>query len=325
MRRLIRRVLAVFAFASLCWAPAWAQSSDVPGFTFLRLDASARAAAMAGSYNAIGTEDVNGLFYNPALLNEEVNHSLSLSYLNHVAGLNAGFAAYARNVAGIGTMGLGVRYLGYGDLRGADETGAETGSFGASDVALTVGASRAYGARLRYGANLNVVYSHIESYSASAVAVDLGVVYQLDGPGLRLAASLNNLGHTLNSYGDADVELPTDLRVSVARQLRHVPLLLSVTGYNLNRLGDVPTDTPGFGRVMQFVLIGGELRFSDAFQIRFGYNHRRHDALATKSRLDLAGLGLGAGIKISRLRIDYAYNTWSEAGGLHQFTLRTRL
>lgn len=304
---------------------AFGQNSDLSGFAFLRLDPSARAASMAGSYSAAGVGDVNGLFYNPALLNEDLSRSLSLSYLNHVAGLNAGFVAYARDIGGVGTLGAGVRFLDYGDLRGADDTGTETGMFGASDVALTLGASRAYDTHLRYGANLHVIYSHIDSYSASALAADVGVVYHLDGPALSLGASINNLGQTLSTYADAGVGLPTDVRISVAKQLRYVPLLVSVTGYNLNRPGDVQDDAPAVGRVMQFVLIGGELSFSDAFQIRFGYNHRRHEAVATRSRLDLAGLSLGAGIKVSRLRIDYAYNTWSEAGGLHQFTVRTRL
>ncbi|HET6569593.1 MAG TPA: type IX secretion system protein PorQ [Rhodothermales bacterium] len=325
LRLLLPALFLAFLFTWGSPACVFGQSSDLAGFAFLRLDPSARAASMSGSYTAVGGSDVNGLFYNPALLNEDVDHSLSLSYLNHVAGLNAGFVAYARDVEGIGTLGAGIRYLGYGDLRGADDTGAETGTFGASDVALTVGASRAYNAHLRYGANLHAIYSHIDTYSASALAVDLGVVYHLDGPAITLAASINNLGQTLSTYADAGVALPTDIRISVAKQLRHVPLLLSITGYNLNRPGDVPDDAPTVGRVMQFVLIGGELRFSDAFQIRFGYNHRRHEALATRSHLDLAGLSLGAGIKVSRLRIDYAYSTWSGAGGLHEFTVRTRL
>jgi len=44
-----------------------------------------------------------------------------------------------------------------------------------------------------------------------------------------------------------------------------------------------------------------------------------------KSRLDFAGLGFGIGLKITRVRVDYAFNSWSSIGGLHQFTLQTAL
>jgi len=320
--------LAVWVALVLLFGPlslAMAQSSGISGFTFLQLEPSARAAAMAGSYSAAAGTDVNGLFYNPALLNEEMHNALSLSYLNHIAGINAGFLVYARDVQHVGTLGAGVRYLGWGDLRRTDETGQETGTFGASDVALTVGISWPFNEHIRYGANIHTIYSHIESYSASAIAADLGVLYHLDAHHLTLAFSVNNLGRTMSRFAESAVDLPLDVRISAAKRLRHVPLLFSITGYNLDNLGDVPENTPAFGRIMHFVRLGGELLFSEAFQVRLGYNHRRHAALATRSRLDLAGLSLGAGLKVSRVRVDYAYNSWSEAGSLHQFTVRTTL
>ncbi len=76
--------------------------------------------------------------------------------------------------------------------------------------------------------------------------------------------------------------------------------------------------------MFQHVILGGEFQFSRAFNVRFGYNHRRHEGLKTGSRLDLAGVGLGFGLKITRFRLDYAFNSWS-FGGLHQLTVRTAI
>jgi hypothetical protein len=69
-------------------------------------------------------------------------------------------------------------------------------------------------------------------------------------------------------------------------------------------------------------MVGGEFYFSEAFNVRVGYNHRRHEELKMKSRLDLAGVGMGFGLVIRGVGFDYAYNSWSSVGGLHQFTLR---
>ena len=314
-------LLSLFTAASV----AVAQPGPLSGFGFLRLEPSARATALGGSFSAVYGDDVNALFFNPAHLNAEMHGALSLSYLNHLSDLNAGFLAYAREVGGVGTFGAGLRFLSWGELEGADETGARTGTFGASDVALTVGGARASGERLRYGANVHLVHSSIEAYGATALATDLGATYRLPGQNLTFSASLHNAGVTLSSLGQERDELPLDVRVGMAKRLRYVPLLISVTGYDLQNLGDAPEGAQAVDRVLHHLTLGTEFQFSEAFQLRFGYNHRRHEALKMKSRLDLAGFAAGIGIKVTRVQFDYAYNTWSSIGRLHQFTLRTRI
>ncbi len=303
---------------------AYAQPGDLSGFGFLRLEPSARAAALGGSFSAVYGDDVNALFYNPALLNETMAGSLSLSYLNHLSDLNAGFAAYSRHYEGLASFGAGLRFLSWGRIEGADEEGNRTGTFTASDVALTLGAARAQGDRLRYGANVHLVYSSVESFRASALAADLGMLYQIPEQTLTLSASVNNLGVTLNSLGRTKDDLPLDVRVGLTKRLRYIPLLLSLTGYNLHDIGDEPDGGTALGNVFQHLALGGEFQFSQAFNVRFGYNHRRHQALKQDSRLDPAGVGLGFGLQITRFRLDYAFNSWS-FGGLHQFTVRTSI
>jgi hypothetical protein len=305
-------------------SPALAQPGDLSGFSFLRLEPSARAAALGGSFGAVYDGDVNVLFYNPALLNEEVHRSLALSYLNHVGGLNAGFAAYSRQVDRVGTVGAGLRFLSWGSMAGTDESGEDTGSFGASDVALTVGVARPLNSQARYGINVHTIWSSVSSYSATAIAADAGFAYHLQDAQLTFSASVHNAGVTLSSLGDTRDQLPFDVRVGISKRLQHVPLLISLTGYNLHDPGSGGGD--GLVQdVLRHVALGGEFQFSDAFNVRFGYNHRRHEDLKMKSRLDLAGFGMGFGLKVTRFRLDYAFNSWSSLGGLHQFTVRTAI
>lgn len=320
--------LGTLAAALLLLAPdaARAQSSDLDGFPFLRLDPSARAAALGGSFAAVTGSDVNGLFYNPAQLNPSMDGALSVSYLNHLSDLNAGFVAYGREVQGVGTLAAGLRFLGYGDFERADENGERLGSFGAGDVALTLGGARPYGDRLRVGAAVHGIYASIDDYSATALAVDGGLLYVLPEARVGLSASIHNLGTTLSSLGDTRDRLPTDLRLGVTKRLRYLPLMVSVTGYRLHELdGSTADDASALANVMNHVVVGGEFQFSDAFNVRVGYNHRRHEQLKMKSRLDLAGVGLGVGLRVSGIYVDYAFNSWSDLGGLHQLTVRTQL
>ena len=153
----------------------------------------------------------------------------------------------------------------------------------------------------------------------------MGALYAIPDQRLALSASVNNLGVTLSSLGASRDRLPVDVRLGVAKRLRYLPLLLSVTGYNLHDVGDRPEDATALDAALRHVAFGGELQLSDAFHLRVGYNHRRHQELKMSSRLDLAGVGLGFGVEVAGFGFDYAFNSWSTLGGLHQFTLQTRL
>jgi hypothetical protein len=317
--------LLTILFCLFLTAPALAQTAAPATYTFLRLEPSARAAAMGGSFGATYGDDVNAFFYNPALLNEEMDRAFSASYLNHVGGLNAGFVAFGYDVAGIGTVAGGLRFLSYGSFEAIDERGVDEGTFGANNVALSVGFGSTYVDNFRYGASAHFITAHVADRSALAAAFDAGIAYVLPETHWTVSASVHNVGRSLTSLGESEDLLPMDLRLSVSKRLANLPLLISVTGYDLHQPGEGAPGASAVGDALHHVALGGEFQFSDAFQVRFGYNHRRHEELRMKPRLDLAGTGLGFGLRLARVNVDYAFNTWSSLGGLHQFTVRTRL
>lgn len=308
----------------LCAASAAAQPGPAGVFSFLRLEPTARAAALSGSFGALATEDPAALFYNPAVLSGDTHRMLSLSYLNHLSDLNAGFVAYGQTISGFDAA-VGVRYLGWGEMPETDEFAQETGTFGASNLALTVSASRAQGPALRVGASLHAILATVADARASALAADVGVIYARPESSLMLGVSVHNLGVTLSSLGATRDELPLDVRVGVSKRLQYLPLLVSVTGYNLHDPGAGTEGRTGAQQVLGHLAFGGELQFSPAFQVRAGFNPRRNHELKTRDRLDTAGLSLGFGLRVRRYRVDYAFASWSGNGGLHQFSLRTPL
>lgn len=323
---LARYASVLFLLAALCLTmPAQAQEQHYAGFNVLRLTPSARAAALGGNLPANYGEDINTVFYNPALLNERMHRGLSVSYLNHLADINAGSAAYGWHFGSIATVAAGIRFLHWGALEGADAAGMRTGSFSASDLVFTLGAARAQSAQFRYGATVHVVHSTIEQASASALAADVGLHYHLAGQQVGIAASAHNIGVTLSSLGPTGDVLPFDLRVGITKQLRYVPLLVMLTGRHLHTVLDARRGGNLAGKIFSHILVGGEFRVSRNLAIRIGYDHRQHTSLQkTDSRLDLAGFGIGFEIRIRRFRLDYAYQSWSFSG-LHYLTIRSTL
>ncbi|MFP4228475.1 MAG: type IX secretion system protein PorQ [Salinivenus sp.] len=324
------RVSFLFCLVALLLGtvPAAAQpGGTVTSFPFLRLEPSARAAALSGAFGAVADGDVNALFYNPSVPDSATDRTASFSYLNHLSDINAGSMAYSQAMPRWETtLHGGVRFADWGTFEGRNEIGEPTEDFGAQDVALTLGAARPLGGtRLRYGGSLDLIHSRIESAQATAVAADVGALYRLPAQQMTFGAALQNVGLSLDGYGARRPRLPLDLRLSATKRLAHLPVLLSAAAYDLTNLSEgIPGGTT-VDHVLAHLTFGVEARPGDVLRVRLGYNHRRSAELALTDRFDLAGFGAGFGLHVGSVAADYAYTSWSSLGGLHQFTVRTDL
>ena len=324
--RVARRALGLLGLLAVA-APAWGQSRVETAYDLLRLDPSARAASLAGT-GALPADDPAALFANPALLAPASSRGLALGYTNLALDVSAGSAAYARETPWLGGLqvGGGVRYLSYGDFeRRADPESEAEGTFGASEAALTLAASRGVLPRVRVGVAAHALFASIDDAGGQALAADLGLSYVHEEQGLVLGASLHHLGTVLSSLGDGGDRLPLDLRLTASKRLRYVPLTVSVAGLDLQRFEGQSADSSLFGQALDHLALGGELQLGAAFAVRAGYNGRRGADLRSGGRLDLAGVSVGAGIRLRRVSVDYAFSNWGSFGGLHQFGVRTRL
>lgn len=300
-----------------------AQPSRLAGFDLLRLTPSAHGAALAGAY-APEAAAPDGLFYNPAFLSPEADRHGALGYLNHLADVQLGFAAYARQVDRIeGTVGVAVRHLGYGSFERTTREGTTEGSFGASETVFTVAYARPLNERMRLGVNLHTAFVVLDDASASALAADVGAAYTIEEQRLVLSAGLRHVGLVLNSLGESQDRLAPDLRVAVSKRLAHVPIRLTLVAHDLAGIqtgGDDVLDVAA-----RHLAASGELALGSALALRFGYDGRTAADLGTGQRLDLAGLGLGFGLNLRRVGFDYAYSAWGAFGGLQHLTVRARL
>ena len=319
------RLAAGLLALALLSPPADAQARRDTGFDLVRLEASARASALGGAGGALAGDDPLGALYNPALLTPEAGRRLSVNYVNHLADVRAGAVAYALDLDRLGVAAAAtVRFLSYGTFERTDAVGTVDGEFGAGETALTLTASRELAPRVRGGASVHALFASIDDAGASALAADAGVTYSVESQGLVLGASVHHVGTVLSSLGETEDRLPLDLRLTASKRLRYVPLTLTVGGTDLQDPGGLG-DSSAVRNALDHLALGGELQLGQAFAARAGYNARRADALRSGDRLDLAGISLGFGLALRRVGLDYAYNGWSQYGGLHQFGLRTRL
>ena len=311
----MKRIISLLAAALLIFcSTSFSQNT----YEFLRVDNSARAAALGGSFITY-FDDADIIFYNPAGLKLIEGSPISFSFTKHLMDINLASLAYSIELENIGRFGAGVQYINYGTFDEADEFGNRTGEFGAGELALLLGYAGEVEENFYYGANVKFIYSSIANRSSSAVAVDLGFHYAIPSQKINIAVVALNLGTQLSSYINTNEDLPIDVAVGVSKRLENLPLRLSL---NFHKLTEKRED---LAQRFKAFTVGAEFYLSKVFTLRFGYDNEKRSELKVGTTAGIAGFNAGLGINISSYRFDYGYSSLGTIGGLHRISLATEL
>ena len=278
-----------------------AQESQT-AYNFLRLPVSAHVAALGGDNTTLIEDDPTLIFHNPALINNVTDRTMNLNLMTYMKGATTASASYMQAAGERGTWGVIGQYMGYGSMKETTASGQQTGEFSAKDIA--VGGSFAYALSERFmgGITAKFIASYIGQYNSLAAGVDLGLNYYNAETDLSLSAVARNLGGQLSAYEDDFERMPLDLQVGITKRLLRSPLRLSAS---LVRLNDWEY---GFGK---HIVIGADLLLSQQFYIAAGYNALRAAEMKIQegdgSSAHGAGLSIGAGLQLQKLKLNVAY------------------
>ncbi|MCS6808932.1 MAG: PorV/PorQ family protein [Bacteroidota bacterium] len=294
-------------------------------YGFLRNDASARAAALAGSFIAVQNDPVT-LFYNPAGIASTEDNQLSITFFKHVADINSGFVAYTTSLQALGvksnapiaqgSIAAGVNYVHYGTFQRVDRNGSSlSSSFGGGNIAYTIGYANELDSQWFYGVAIKYINTYLDNAATGAFAVDVGMLYRIPKSNVNIALCVLNAGGQVTPIHGTHEPLPLDVRLGVNHRLRGLPLLLNLT---FTRLADeVPTFTDRF---LNFAL-GGEFYVGSALRVRIGYDNQRRREIAADTQPRLAGFSGGVGITLNTITIDYALSLLGIPGDVHRLSL----
>ncbi len=310
-------------------------------YEFLDLSTSARVTALGGIQIATMDDDISLAAQNPSLYNSEMNTHLSLNTVSFLAGINHGYLGFAKDIDSLATFGVGIQYISYGDLIAADETGLVTGSFSAAEYALNIGGAKQFG-KFSYGMNLKVIFSSLENYSSSGLALDMGLTYFDKESLFNASLVVKNIGTQISTYADTKEDLPFDIQLGISQRLQHLPFRFGITAHHLQQW-DIRYDDPSlqnnsvfddgseeggnnFGdKLFRHLIFSGELFLGKSLVIRAAYNHLRKQELSIAGTGGGVGFSYGAGIHIKRFHISYGRAIYHIAGGSHHFSISTRL
>lgn len=315
----MKRILIIFfGLILLINAQSKVGSTAAP---FLTIGIGPRAIAMGNAFVAT-SDDITALYWNPAGITRIGGNSAMFNRTSWIADINYNWAGAAVQLGDLGTIGLSVNQLDYGKM--AVTTNAEqdgTGEyFSAQDI--SIGLSYAYQLTDRFsiGGTAKYIQQKIYNSSASALAIDVGMLFNSDLYGLRIGASISNFGTDMTLDGkdllvqhdiDPTIEgnnyqilaklrtdgwpLPLTFRIGVAMDVLNLPNNKLTVGIDALH----PNDND------ETVNIGAEYTLFNLLSLRAGYK-----SIGMKDAED--GLSLGFGVKYDfapnlGVFVDYAY------------------
>ena len=296
---MIRTIILVTLMVPVLSNTLWARGAGTSGAVILDQPVAARACGMAEAYTAVEGE-IDVLHYNPAGLITLPNRQASFSYQRGLANDTFWRQLYGQPTPVVVFAGA-LSYYTVGDIELIDLDGNEWTANAEQDFIVLAGFASEFLEKCPMGINLKVISSRVvEAESATAFAVDFGVLYHPPLEGLATGLAVQNLGTKLKFIEEGD-PLPSTIRLGSAyhRSFGNQQILLSI-------------DFPYLVYEQQInPAVGFEYDWRKMIQVRIGY----------KFNVDDTGLAFGLGFTYQRYVIDYAFGLANKLKNLHRLSL----
>ncbi|MFH1008858.1 MAG: PorV/PorQ family protein [Candidatus Latescibacterota bacterium] len=287
------------------------------GMHALKLGIGAKAAAMGESFVAVA-DDPSALYWNPSGIARLEGATAFASFIQWPAEISLSTLGLIYHLGTMGTVGFSFSALttGYMNVRTVFHPEGTGEVFSARDVVVGVTFAKNLTDRFSFGGTVKMVQEELEDYRDTAVAFDIGTLYDIGIRSLRLGMAVLNfgpeLGFDVDEDGDGEInEDPNDQLDNDKDGLidedgpeAGVPLPMAFkVGVSMTPFDD------GTNRVvtcleavhpndnLENLNFGVEYAMRDMVFVRGGY----------RFNTDIAGWTAGLGFKVAKLTIDYAY------------------
>lgn len=201
------------ALLAACAVPAsWGQSVGTTTADILKINDGIRPAAMGGAYTAMG-DDLYSINYNPAGLSYIKASQVVFFHLDSLASIQYEYLAFGTAWGSGNVLAANIIY------RHMDPIDNQPGlipAVNSDDLLASLSYALKVGDNLRMGITGKFLKSDLASFSATALALDLGAVMDRLPYGIKIGASVQNLGTAMtfdtNSPSDP---LPLFLRFGI--------------------------------------------------------------------------------------------------------------
>jgi len=302
---------------------------------FLGISVGPKALGMGSAFVATA-DDATALYWNPSGISRVMQSQFVASHTTWLVGTNFNWVGASINLDNTNSIGVSFTQLDYGEdivtsVLSPEGTGER---WNAQDILVGLSYARNLTDRFSIGGTFKYVSQQLYNESATAFAIDIGLLYITEFNGLRIGMSISNFG--------------TDMKMDGRDLVNRIDLEPGSTGINKNIVSVLKTDEwplPLFFRVgvamdviktedISITLaadafrpsdnnsslnVGMEFSWNNIFFIRGGYKN----LFLNDSE---EGLNVGGGLKYNiveanYIHFDYAFTAFGKFDNLHTFSL----
>jgi hypothetical protein len=283
--------------------PGYGQSDDDKvgsvGFRFLNLGYGARPTGMGMAYTSLA-DDALAVFWNPGGLGMQDRLSLNFTHSEYLVETRYEAVAAAIPVKNLGTFGIGITVLDYGDIietefPGTGDVDPRTGNvLEATDLAVGASFSRKLSDNFSLGVTAKFYQEDLAGIKANGVAFDVGTIFYTGYRNLRIGAAFTNFGPDVKFSGkgfesDQDVPLPQAFRIGISMDSQSF-------NNNENFVVTGSADLIKNADTVQRLALGAEVMISKILMLRGGY----------VLGYDESTYSFGGGVHVSKFKVDYS-------------------
>ncbi len=282
------------------------------GAVALKIPVGARAIAMGQAFVAVA-DDANAIYWNPAGLNQLGGTHITAEYDVYIDTVRYEFVALGTKLGNDAAFGIGGKFIGTGTDPAYNYLGDPTGQ-SVGENYMDIDIAGAY--RVSYNVDIGLTAKYISEQLVSLktgtdFAVDLGLLYRTPVKNLTAGFNIQNMAPALKFDQQAD-PLPFNFKIGVAYKMFENNFTVA---YDMN----FPNDNAISAN------LGGEYWYKDTLVGRFGYIFQGSFDQNQVGIGAVAGLFLGAGVKIPAFKnyvgLDYAWTNDGILGANHHFAL----
>lgn len=313
---------------------------------FLTIPVGPRATAMGGAFSAVAN-DATTSFWNPSGLSRMSRSEFTVTTAEWLVGTRLNWIGLAFKFDDDNAVGVSINQLDYGEeeITTPEQPNGTGQRWSANDLAVSLSYSRNLTDRFSIGGSVKYITQKIWNESASAFALDIGLLFYTELEGLRLGANISNFGTEMKLDGK-DLKRPIDIDPSNSGNNPNIagsldtdswplPLVFTVgLAYDLNFLEQwnvtLTSDAVIPNNQSTHANVGVEVSWNNLLFLRGGYYglfKDKNDKLFSSQGAD--GLSAGVGVQYDFgdffAKFDYSYSDLGIFNEVSRFSLSVGL
>lgn len=301
---------------------------------FLTIPVGPRASGMGGAFVAVAN-DATTAFWNSGGLSRLPGNQFTAARADWLVGTSLNYVGIVIKLGSDDAFALSFNSLDYGDeeITTALKPNGTGQRWDAMDLAVGLSYARNLTDRFSIGGTFKYIQSRIWNESASAFALDIGLLFTTQFNGLKIGMNIANFGTEMKMAGK-DLFQPVDIdpantgnNSTIVSSLEtdswNLPLTFTV-GLGMDAINTedwrltVAADAIYPNNTTPFINGGTELVWNNILSLRVGYNSLFEEASEE-------GLTAGAGLQYNiggfDLRVDYSYMDFGIFDSINRYSV----